>query len=221
MEVKDEYLTLEAECYGELREKASKFLCWAFPVRDETGIKEQLAQLRELHPKATHHCYAWRLGLEGTRFRANDDGEPAGTAGRPILGQIDSKGLTQVLVAVVRYYGGTKLGASGLIQAYKAAAHAALEAGTVVAKVVLVRYCIVFHYQWMADLMGAMKRLDLPVENQEFTDTGGSLNTLVRLSKQEEVMWHLKALVCGVTLDEALVREWPEGMKVDAGEQVW
>lgn len=110
------------------KDKASKFIGFAYPVKEEAEIKEKLEQLRNLHPKATHHCYAYRLGLDKNNYRANDDGEPNGTAGKPILGQIDSFGITNCLIVIVRYFGGTKLGVSGLIDAYKECAKATIEA---------------------------------------------------------------------------------------------
>ena len=101
------------------KDKASKFIGFTYSVKEEDDIKEKLIYLKNLHPKATHHCYAYRLGLDKNNFRCNDDGEPNGTAGKPILGQIDSNNLTNCLIVVVRYFGGTKLGVSGLIDAYK------------------------------------------------------------------------------------------------------
>lgn len=121
------YLTLKIPAEAEYKDKGSRFLAYAYPVETEASIKTIITDLREQHHKARHWCYAWRLGVDGQQFRANDDGEPAGSAGRPILGQIDSAGVTQTLVVVVRYFGGTLLGVSGLIQAYKQAAAAALD----------------------------------------------------------------------------------------------
>lgn len=114
------------------KDKASKFIGFAYPVKEEKEIKEKLDHLRNLHPKATHHCYAYRLGLDKNNYRANDDGEPNGTAGKPILGQIDSFGITNCLIVVVRYFGGTKLGVSGLIDAYKECAKETIEASKII-----------------------------------------------------------------------------------------
>jgi len=108
------------------REKGSKFIGFAFPVRNDAEIKDALQQIKEIHPKATHHCYAFRLGINGENYRANDDGEPSGSAGLPIYNQLLAHNLTNTLVIVVRYYGGTKLGVSGLVRAYKESARAAL-----------------------------------------------------------------------------------------------
>ncbi|MDV7392848.1 YigZ family protein, partial [Arthrospira platensis SPKY1] len=120
----DTYRTLSGPSTGEFRDRGSKFLAYAFPVYTDEEIGLHLEEVRKLHPKARHHCYAYRLGLDGNHFRANDDGEPSGTAGRPILGQIDSFGLCNVLLVVTRYFGGTLLGTSGLINAYKLSAAA-------------------------------------------------------------------------------------------------
>ena len=118
----DTYLTLEAAAEAASRERSSKFLAYAYPVRTEEEIREHLDALRKRHFDATHHCYAWRLGPRGERYRTNDDGEPSGTAGKPILGQLLSAEVTDCLIVVVRYFGGTKLGVPGLIAAYREAA---------------------------------------------------------------------------------------------------
>lgn len=125
------YLTIEQSVNSLYKEKGSKFYGFAYPVKNEDDIRSHLDALREIHPKATHHCYAWRLGLDRNHYRANDDGEPAGTAGKPILGQIDSLKITNCLVVSVRYFGGTKLGVSGLISAYKGSARETLELATI------------------------------------------------------------------------------------------
>jgi uncharacterized YigZ family protein len=132
----DTYLTIAATSLGEFKEKGSKFLAYAYFVSNESDIKEKLDLLKKEHFKATHHCYAYRLGTDGKNYRANDDGEPSGTAGRPILGQIDSFGLTNLLIVVVRYYGGTKLGTSGLINAYRESAKEALSNAEKIEKII-------------------------------------------------------------------------------------
>ena len=117
-----------------LKEKGSKFIGFAFPVADESDLKKSLEKIREEHPKATHHCYAFRLGMNGENYRANDDGEPSGSAGLPIYNQLLAHGITNVLVIVVRYYGGTKLGVSGLVKAYKDSAKLTLEESEIITK---------------------------------------------------------------------------------------
>lgn len=117
-----------------LKEKGSKFIGFAFPVDDEAELKKSLEKIREEHPKATHHCYAYRLGIKGENYRANDDGEPSGSAGLPIYNQLLAHEITNVLVIVVRYYGGTKLGVSGLVKTYKESAKITLEEAEIVKK---------------------------------------------------------------------------------------
>ena len=117
-----------------LKEKGSKFIGFAFPVNCDSEVKKALENLRNLHPKATHHCYAFRLGMEGENYRANDDGEPSGTAGLPIFNQLLAHGITNVLLVVIRYYGGTKLGAAGLIKAYKESAKLTLDDAEIITK---------------------------------------------------------------------------------------
>ena len=126
MASEDTYLTIASPAEEGSRERSSKFLAFAYPVESEAEIKGHLEVLKKRYYDATHHCYAWRMGYDGLQSRSNDDGEPSGTAGRPILGQILSAGLTNVLVVVVRYFGGTKLGVPGLIKAYKEAAEGVL-----------------------------------------------------------------------------------------------
>ena len=128
------YKTLSAPSQAEFKDKGSRFIAHAYPVRSTEEAKRHADTLRQEHHKARHWCYAWRIGTDGTQFRANDDGEPAGSAGRPILGQIDSFGLTDTAVIVVRYFGGTLLGVPGLIHAYKTATQAALAAADIIEK---------------------------------------------------------------------------------------
>ncbi len=126
------YRTLAAPAQGEFKDRGSRFIAHAIPMQDSAELRQHLMPLREAHPKACHWCYAYRLGADSQQFRANDDGEPAGSAGRPILGQIDSAGLSDVLIVVVRYFGGTLLGVPGLINAYKRASAAALDAALII-----------------------------------------------------------------------------------------
>lgn len=128
------YQTISAANQAEFKDKGSRFIAFAYPINSTEAVKNHLDALRQTHHKARHCCYAYRLGIDGTQFRANDDGEPAGSAGRPILGQIDSANLTDVLVVVVRYFGGTLLGVSGLIHAYKTSTAMALQTADVIQK---------------------------------------------------------------------------------------
>jgi uncharacterized YigZ family protein len=163
----DSYLTLAGKSSGIYKDRGSKFLYFAFPVENEEEIKAELAALRKIYFDATHHCYAWILGPQGAQFRANDDGEPNHSAGDPILGQIRSHQLTQVLIVVVRYFGGTKLGVSGLINAYKTSASLAIEESEIVKKWVLGRITIQFPYASMNEVMKLIKSEQLTIVNQE------------------------------------------------------
>ncbi|MFA0962503.1 YigZ family protein [Roseivirga sp. BDSF3-8] len=164
----DTYLSIEGQSEGFYKEKGSKFLAYAFPVTSEEEIKEAQEVLRKKHYDARHHCYAWALGRDGTHYRANDDGEPNHSAGDPILGQIRSFNLSDVLVIVVRYFGGTKLGVGGLISAYKTAAAEALSAARVVPVTVMHTYQVSFTYPDMNEVMRAVKDFDAEVVSQDF-----------------------------------------------------
>lgn len=178
---------------AEFRDRGSKFIAFTFPVSDVNDFKARLADIKKEHPKATHHCFAYRIGLDGTNFRVSDDGEPSGSAGRPILGQIDSKQLTNVLIIVVRYFGGTLLGVPGLINAYKSAAALALQVTPVVQKPVLVNYRIQFDYTQMNEVMKVVKHFDCPVLKQE-TQLFCSLEIGIPKFRLEEVLFRLKEL---------------------------
>jgi uncharacterized YigZ family protein len=138
----DSYQTIESVEHIISKDKGSKFYGFAYTVRNEAEVREKLEAVRKIHPKATHHCYAYRLGIDNNNFRANDDGEPNGTAGKPILGQIDSFGVTNCLIIIVRYFGGTKLGVGGLITAYKEAAQITLTAAKKIENRILDYYTV-------------------------------------------------------------------------------
>lgn len=163
----DYYSTVETTSSAEYKDRGSTFIAHTFPIATVNDFKERLAEIKKQHPKAAHHCFAYRLGLDGTQFRVSDDGEPSGTAGRPILGQIDSKQLTNVLIIVVRYFGGTLLGVPGLINAYKTAAALALQVTPFVQKPVLINYRLEFDYTQMNDVMRIVKYFDCVVLKQE------------------------------------------------------
>ncbi|MEI6576535.1 MAG: YigZ family protein [Bacteroidota bacterium] len=167
----DTYRTLASPSQDVYKEKGSKFIGLAYPALSEDEVKEILKTVKKDYFDATHHCFAYQLGFDKTASRMNDDGEPSGTAGRPIFGQIQSLDLTQVLVVVVRYYGGTKLGVSGLIHAYKTAARAALDQGKILEKMVKEIYRIYFLYEQMNEVMHLVKEhqaevLDAKYENE-------------------------------------------------------
>lgn len=161
------YHTILQPTQAEFRDRGSKFIAYAFPIEAITDFKEKLAALKKEHPKAVHHCFAYRIGMDGNLFRVSDDGEPSGSAGRPILGQIDSKQLTNVAVIVVRYFGGTLLGVPGLIHAYKTVTQEALSNATVLQKPVLLNYRLQFDYSRMNDVMRLVKQFDCAVYKQE------------------------------------------------------
>lgn len=210
---KDTFLTIASPSRGDFRDRGSKFLAYAFPVRSEEEWQARLEEVRKEHPKARHHCYAFRLGLNGHHFRANDDGEPSGTAGRPILGQIDSFGLTNVLVVVVRYFGGTLLGTSGLIHAYKTSAMEALQQAAITEQTVEDVFLLTFDYAIMSDVMNAVKKLEIPVISQEF-NLDGRLEIAIRQGMVEETLIQLKALVAKVSTEQAETIEQIEGLEV-------
>ncbi len=165
----DSYKTFARTSEGIFKDRGSKFLYFGFPVSSEDEIKTILASLRKTYYDASHHCYAWILGKEGKSFRANDDGEPNHSAGDPILGQIRSKQLTDALIVVVRYFGGTKLGVSGLIQAYKTAAALAIEANEIVEKLVKYPLELSFPYPAMNEVKTVIKSQNLEIIAQEMS----------------------------------------------------
>lgn len=150
---------------AELTEKGSKFLAYLFPVHDEADIKNKIQQIKSLHPKAKHWCFAWRLDPQGTLFKSNDDGEPSGTAGKPILNQIDSSALTNVLIVVVRYFGGTLLGTSGLIKAYKEVSKKCIEVAAKAPLVVTQQYIIKSNSAKIQTLIGILKELEISIQD--------------------------------------------------------
>ena len=191
----DTYHTIEATSLGEFKEKGSKFLAYAYFVSNETDIKEKLDLLKKEHFKATHHCYAYRLGTDGKNYRSNDDGEPSGTAGRPILGQIDSFGLTNLLIVVVRYYGGTKLGTSGLINAYRESAKEALSNAEKIEKIIESQLECSLAYIRMNDFMLFLKQHEIGVQSTEYKDD----SILFRLSVRNKLLDLLKEKIANLS----------------------
>ncbi|WP_408035680.1 IMPACT family protein [Tenacibaculum aestuarii] len=167
-EIKDTYKTITKPSEETLfKDRNSKFFGYAFPVFSEEDIKERLEELRKQHHTARHHCYAWQLGTENTRFRANDDGEPSNSAGQPIYGQIQAFEVTNILIVSVRYFGGTKLGVGGLINAYRTSAQLALEASEIVEKTIDVHYKLKFGYDMMNKVQRIIKERNLDIINQK------------------------------------------------------
>jgi uncharacterized YigZ family protein len=163
----DAYYCIEKPGTAEFRDRGSRFIAYAFPLGSKEEFKTHLQNVKAEHPKATHHCFAYRLGLDNTDFRVSDDGEPSGTAGRPILGQIASKQLTHTLIVVVRYFGGTLLGIPGLMNAYKTAASFVLQVTPVVQKQVEVTYRLQFDYTVMNELMSIIKAFNCSVISRD------------------------------------------------------
>jgi uncharacterized YigZ family protein len=210
----DSYLTLASPSTGEFRDRGSKFLAYAFPVLSEEDWQLHLEAVKKEHPKARHHCYAYRLWMDQNNFRANDDGEPSGTAGRPILGQIDSFGLTNVIIIVVRYFGGTLLGTSGLINAYKISAQDALQKAEIVERILEDVFRLKFEYPLMSDVMNAVKRLDLPILTQEFY-LDCTLEIAIRQGQRDAMLTQLKAHIAKISLEEAETLDAIGGLEID------
>src|ERR1039457_99392 len=166
----DTYQTIAVPAEGIFKDKGSKFIAYIFPVNSEAEIKEIIVKLKKEHHTARHHCYAYRLMPDKSVFRSNDDGEPSGTAGKPILGQIQSNDLTNVLIVVVRYFGGTLLGVSGLIKAYKSSALDAINNSEIIVKTINQNFEILSSYDQLNDVMRIIKQENLKIINQEPDD---------------------------------------------------
>ncbi len=167
MEEQFTYRTITNTPVSDFRDRGSKFFGFAYPVRDVEEVKERVKALKKEHPKAVHYCFAFRIGTDGTLYRANDDGEPSGSAGKPILGQIDSAGLTDVLVVVVRYFGGSLLGVPGLINAYKTATAQALAQAEIVERWIEERVTLTFDYPAMNEVMHLLKQSEATIYKQD------------------------------------------------------
>ena len=177
----DTYKTIAHCAEGQYSEKRSKFLAFALPVSDVDEIKEHIAQYQKKYYDARHLCYAYMLGADRLTFRANDNGEPSGTAGKPILGQINSYELTDILIIVIRYFGGIKLGTSGLISAYRQAAIEALESATIIEKTVDAQITFDFEFPFMNSVMKIVKDMEPKIISQDY-DTNCTMTLEIRLS---------------------------------------
>lgn len=189
----DTYKTITSPSTGSYSEKRSKFLAYAFPVQTEQQVKERLTEIQKKHNDARHHCYAYILGPRKDAYRMNDNGEPSGTAGRPIHGQLMSKDLTNTLVIVVRYFGGIKLGVSGLQNAYKIAAKEALDAATIIEKTIDETYEVTFEYLQMNNVMQLMKDPYVTIISQQ-SDMNCTIQFSVRQREAERIVTALKKL---------------------------
>ncbi|MBQ7708319.1 MAG: YigZ family protein [Bacteroidales bacterium] len=191
MEPFDEYHSIAAPSEGLFKDNGSRFIAFAYPVETEEEVKELVSALKKEYHDARHHCFAYRLGYKGDVWRASDDGEPSGSAGRPILGQIDSLGLSDVLVVVVRYFGGIKLGIPGLIRAYKTSTADALSSAQIVEKIAGKRFRISFDYLSMNAVMKVLKDMDLAQSKQDFGERC-SLEVRVRLSSVDDFLQRMQ-----------------------------
>jgi uncharacterized YigZ family protein len=185
--MEDVYRTIEKESQGYFKDKGSKFYAFAFPVKHEDEVKEILARLRKEHHSARHHCYAWRIGTEEIIYRVNDDGEPSSTAGKPILGQLQSFNVTNILLVVIRYFGGTLLGVSGLINAYRSAAADALKNAEIKQKLIEMEMILDFTYKELAEVMNIVKQENLTIINTRFEENC-NLTFFVRKAEYEKLM---------------------------------
>lgn len=183
----DTYLTIKAFSQGLYREKGSRFIGFAYPVTSLDEIKRILESIRKEHHSARHHCFAWMLGQERKNYRMSDDGEPSGSAGKPILGQINSHGLTNILIVVVRYFGGKLLGVSGLINAYRSAAESALQNSEIIEHFIQEYYELKFPYKSINDVMKIIKDEAVSQSQQEF-GTECSLTINFRSSAEEKIL---------------------------------
>jgi uncharacterized YigZ family protein len=189
----DTYLTVKSFTQGLYKEKGSRFISFVWPVSKEEEIRDILENTRKEHHSARHHCYAWVLGPQRDHFRANDDGEPSGSAGKPILGQINSRNLTNILIVVVRYFGGKLLGVSGLINAYRSAATSALESAGIVECQITEKIGLTFPYAALNDVMKIIKEEEIAFSDQKF-ELECSINIYIRASSTEHIRNHLSRI---------------------------
>lgn len=187
----DHYFAIETSAVAEFKDRGSKFIAFSFPLKNVDDFKKHLQTLKKEHPKAVHHCFAYRIGIDGNNFRISDDGEPSGTAGKQILGQIDSKNLTDTLIVVVRYFGGTLLGVPGLINAYKTASSLVLQCTQVVQKAVELKYELQFNYTEMNEVMRIIKQFNCSVIKNEM-QLFCKMETGIPKNKMDEVLSSLE-----------------------------
>lgn len=190
----DTYKTIENEAQGLFRDRGSRFIAIAIPVTSQEEIKARLGELRKEYHDARHHCYAWVLSPDRQAWRVNDDGEPSGTAGRPILGQINSRELTNILVVVIRYFGGTLLGVSGLINAYRTAAADALDNATVAERHVTERWLLTFPYIAMNDVMKVLRDDGCKQAEHQYSGNEVTMEISFRSSLSEHVTGRLNKI---------------------------
>jgi len=189
----DIYTTISSPSHGLFKDKGSRFLSFAFPVSDQEEVKPIIDRIRKEHHEARHHCYAYMIGSERIIWRINDDGEPSGTAGRPILGQINSSGLTNIIIIVSRYFGGTLLGVSGLINAYRSAAVSAIQNADIIQCTLKEYYEITYPYDSMNDIMKIIKEENIGKSDKSF-DLECCISINFRVSARERVLSRLSRI---------------------------
>ncbi len=187
------YYTINQNASAEFKDRGSKFIAYLYPIQSADDFKDKLQQLKKEHPKANHHCFAYRLGFDKNNFRVSDDGEPSGSAGKPILGQIDSKQLTNVLIVVVRYFGGSLLGVPGLINAYKTASVMVMQLVPITQKPVTQNCTLHFDYTQMNEVMRYVKAFNLEIVSQE-TQLFSTLTVEVPVKRKDEFENMIKEL---------------------------
>ena len=195
----DFYFTIKTNDYAEYKERGSKFLAYSYSIKSPEEFRMQLKKLKKEHPKAVHHTFAYRIGYDNNNFRASDDGEPSGTAGKQILGQIDKTNLTDILVIVVRYFGGSLLGFPGLGNAYKTAASLVLQSAQIIQKPIELKYSIQFNYTEMNEIMQILRQYDcriLKIENQLFC----TIETGIPILQDKEVI-HSLEIIAGAKIN--------------------
>ena len=213
--MQDSFDSIARSSTGLFTDRGSKFYAFAYPVSTEQEIKHYQEALRKEHFKARHHCYAWRLGQDNQVFRANDDGEPSGTAGRPILGQIDTQKITNVLVVVVRYFGGTLLGTSGLINAYREAASLALATAERVTHYITDIYQFRMSYALLPSFTVLARSTSAHIKEETYTGNDCTITLEVRSSQIADILDKIKAGLHGLPASEAADLAWPDDITVE------
>lgn len=213
MKADDEYYTLAKNSIGEYKDRGSKFLAYAFAVESVDMVQTHLIQLKTDHPKCGHICYAYAIGIDRSEFRSNDDGEPSGTAGKPIYNRILSHDLTNTLIAVVRYWGGTKLGATGLIKAYKTSAESSILNNEIITKYLMESFRLEFNYAIMGDLLNHLKKLDINIMNKKLESTA-QVTIGLRQSTAKSLLAKLKARLLNISEDRVDEKTTIPGLKI-------
>lgn len=201
--IEDTYRTIQSESTGVFKDKGSKFLAFAYPVNNEDEVKKNILSLKKIYHDARHHCYAYKIGCKNPVYRVNDDGEPSGTAGKPIYGQILSYDLTNILIVVVRYFGGTLLGTSGLINAYRNAAKDCLEKASIIDEVLMKKLSLRFSYEQMSLVLRILKEEAAIIDKQNF-GTDCIIEFRIRELKKDRLTKRL-SLLNSVIISEAIL----------------